>query len=56
MMYVLPLASQACLDGNGLGRHPYVRKNAALACYYIHKNFAETLLPDGPELMTRCVH
>jgi hypothetical protein len=44
---------QACLEGNGSGRHHYVRKNAALACYYIHRNFGETLLPDGPELIYR---
>jgi hypothetical protein len=52
---LMPLLSQACLEGNGSGRHHYVRKNAALACYYIHRNFGETLLPDGPELIYRLV-
>jgi coatomer subunit beta len=32
-------------------RHSYVRKNAALAVFYIHKSFGERLLPDGPELI-----
>lgn len=36
-------------------RHSYVRRNAALAVYSIHKNFGEQLLPDGPELMERFI-
>jgi coatomer subunit beta len=32
-------------------RHSYVRRNAALAVYSIHKTFGDQLLPDGPELM-----
>lgn len=32
-------------------RHAFVRRNAALAVYSIHKTFGEQLLPDGPELM-----
>jgi coatomer subunit beta len=38
---------KACLEH----RHPYVRKNAALAVFHAHKLHAETLIPDGPELM-----
>ena len=40
-----------CLDH----RHSYVRRNAALAAYNIHKTFGEQLLPDGPELMEKCI-
>ena len=36
-------------------RHNYVRKNAALACYSIYKNFGEQLLPDAPELIARFI-
>jgi coatomer subunit beta len=36
-------------------RHSYVRRNAALAVFSIHKNFAEQLLPDGPELMEKFI-
>lgn len=36
-------------------RHSYVRKNAALAVYHIHKNFGEQLLPDGAELMEKFI-
>ena len=36
-------------------RHSYVRRNAALAVYSIHRNFGENLLPDGPELMERFI-
>ena len=36
-------------------RHSYVRRNAALAVYSIHKNFGEQLLPDGPELMEKFI-
>ncbi|CAM9190952.1 unnamed protein product [Chrysoparadoxa australica] len=43
---------KACLESH---RHNYVRRNAALACYYIHKNFGQQLLPDGPELMERFI-
>ena len=38
---------KACLDH----RHPYVRKNAALAMFHAHRMHGDTLLPDGPELM-----
>lgn len=36
-------------------RHAYVRRNAALAVYSIHKTFGEQLLPDGPELMEKFI-
>lgn len=36
-------------------RHSYIRRNAALAVYSIHKNFGEQLLPDGPELMEKFI-
>lgn len=36
-------------------RHSYVRRNAALAVYSIHKTFGEQLLPDGPELMEKFI-
>ena len=36
-------------------RHSYVRRNAALAVYSIHKNFGDQLLPDGPELMEKFI-
>ena len=36
-------------------RHSYVRRNAALAVYSIHRNFGEQLLPDGPELMEKFI-
>ena len=36
-------------------RHSYVRKNAALAVYSIHKSFGEQLLPDGPELIEKFI-
>jgi coatomer subunit beta len=32
-------------------RHPYVRKNAALAVFHAHRLFGENLIPDGPELV-----
>jgi len=32
-------------------RHPYVRKNAALAMFHAHRMHGDTLLPDGPDLM-----
>lgn len=38
---------KACLEH----RHPYVRKNAAMAVFHAHKLFGETLIPDGPELI-----
>lgn len=38
---------KACLEH----RHPYVRKNAALAVFHAHHLFGETLIPDGPEIM-----
>jgi coatomer subunit beta len=36
-------------------RHSYVRRNAALAVYSLHKTFGEQLLPDGPELMEKFI-
>jgi coatomer subunit beta len=36
-------------------RHSYVRRNAALAVYSIHKSFGDQLLPDGPELMEKFI-
>jgi coatomer subunit beta len=36
-------------------RHSYVRRNAALAAYSIHRNFGDQLLPDGPELMEKFI-
>ena len=36
-------------------RHSYVRRNAALAVYSIHKTSGEQLLPDGPELMEKFI-
>jgi coatomer subunit beta len=38
---------KSCLEH----RHPYVRKNAALAIFHAHKLHGETLIPDGPELI-----
>lgn len=38
---------KACLEH----RHPYVRKNAALAVFHAHRLFGEDLIPDGPEIM-----
>ena len=38
---------KACLEH----RHPYVRKNAALAVFHAHKLAGDTLIPDGPELI-----
>ena len=38
---------KACLEH----RHPYVRKNAALAIFHAHRLFGDELLPDGPEVM-----
>lgn len=38
---------KACLEH----RHPYVRKNAALAIFHAHRLFGDDLLPDGPEIM-----
>lgn len=32
-------------------RHPYVRKNAALAIFHVHKLHGDNLLPDAPEVM-----
>lgn len=32
-------------------RHPYVRKNAALAVFHAHHLFGDNLIPDGPEMM-----
>mmetsp|Transcript_36927 Transcript_36927/g.110616 ORF Transcript_36927/g.110616 Transcript_36927/m.110616 type:complete len:977 (-) Transcript_36927:120-3050(-) len=38
---------KSCLEH----RHAYVRKNAALAVFHAHRLSAETLIPDGPELI-----
>ncbi len=38
---------KACLEH----RHPYVRKNAALAVFHAHKLHGEALLPDAAEIM-----
>jgi len=38
---------KACLEH----RHPYVRKNAALAVFHAHRLHGENLLPDGPSIM-----
>jgi coatomer subunit beta len=38
---------KSCLEH----RHPYVRKNAALAVFHAHHLFGENLIPDGPEMM-----
>jgi coatomer subunit beta len=40
-------AIKECLEH----RHSYVRKNAALAVFYIYKGFGERLMPDAPELI-----
>jgi coatomer subunit beta len=36
-------------------RHSYVRRNAALCVYHIHKTFGEQLLPDAPELVEKFI-
>lgn len=36
-------------------RHSYVRRNAALTVYCVHKAFGDQLLPDGPELMEKFI-
>ena len=38
---------KACLEH----RHPYVRKNAALAVFHAHKLHGDALIPDGSEIM-----
>lgn len=38
---------KACLEH----KHPYVRKNAALAVFHAHKISGDNLIPDAPELM-----
>lgn len=38
---------KACLGH----KHQYVRKNAALAVFHMHKLFKDNLVPDGPELI-----
>jgi coatomer subunit beta len=38
---------KSCLEH----RHPYVRKNAALAVFHAHHLFGDNLIPDGPEMM-----
>ena len=42
---------KACLEH----RHPYVRKNAALAVFHAHRMYGESLIPDGPELMAQFI-
>jgi coatomer subunit beta len=39
---------KSCLEH----RHPYVRKNAALAIFHAHHLYGETLIPDGPEIIS----
>ncbi len=46
---------KACLENHGPGRQFYVRKYAAQACFYIHKRFGDTLLPDGPEIIAKFI-
>ncbi len=46
---------KACLENRGPGRNFYVRKYAAQACLYIHKRFGDTLLPDGPEIISKFI-
>ena len=36
-------------------RHSFVRRNAALTVYSVHRCFGEQLLPDGPELMEKFI-
>jgi coatomer subunit beta len=38
---------KACVEH----RHPYVRKNAALAVFHAHKLFGDALMPDAPEVI-----
>mmetsp|Transcript_22208 Transcript_22208/g.71580 ORF Transcript_22208/g.71580 Transcript_22208/m.71580 type:complete len:845 (-) Transcript_22208:729-3263(-) len=38
---------KACLEH----RHAYVRKNAAMVLYHVHKYFGQNLTPDGAEVM-----
>lgn len=38
---------KSCLEH----RHPYVRKNAALAVFHAHHLFGEMLLPDAPDII-----
>lgn len=38
---------KSCLEH----RHPYVRKNAALAVFHAHRLHGETLIPDGSEII-----
>jgi len=38
---------KSCLEH----KHPYVRKNAALAVFHAHKLFGDNLIPDAPELI-----
>ena len=42
---------KACLEH----KHAYVRKNAALAVFHIHKLFGENLIPDAPELVSTLI-
>jgi len=43
---------KACLEH----RHPYVRKNAALAVFHAHRLHGENLLPDGPSIMEEFIN
>ena len=36
-------------------RHSYVRRNAALAVYSIHRTFGDQFMPDAPELMEKFI-
>ena len=37
-------------------RHQYVRKNAVMAVFHAHRMHAETLIPDGPELIDQFIN
>ncbi len=43
---------KACLQH----RHPYVRKNAAMAVFHAHRLHGESLIPDGPELVATFIN
>ena len=47
----LMVSIKQCLEH----RHSYVRKNAALTIFHVHKLFGEKLIPEGPELMERFI-
>ncbi len=43
---------KACLEH----RHAYVRKNAAMVLYHVHKYFGQNLTPDGAEIMQQFIN